>query len=372
MMCQLTARSQWNVMLRFLDGADGESMADREWAVRRLAMSESSFLEAVPFVVVAEVTSIASFVFSRHREMLIDFFDELFDARKSITPTGEEVEEETQPEEPPGSSRHFTPDEWEKENLLYLSSAVGMGLGYLEKVQRLSHVSRRAWFRTILGHFQPAEHSYYRVLTERWDVLVRPLEELGGTFQVEELVGMPPQPRPSSHFVSGSYDAASHPGFNHIFSGRAASEYSLTNLMELGWPFWDLDRTEALDGALRLRSAYSDSVWRVLHTSAELGDPLLNCPFWLPERVWRPIIRKMLTPDFDGSDPFSITMGTPSGMEIGSGHGRRWEKDDERKLSLEERVDRAKQRLEFFRDLMSNLDRYYAIGAAGKIRGRLD
>lgn len=224
MMCQLTARSRWNVMLGILDGAEEESASDRERAVRQLSMSESGFLEAVPYVVAAEVTSIACFVFSRHREMLMDFYEELFKLRKAYTPTGEEVDEEMEPDGQPHSNREFTYDEWEKENLLYLSSAVGLGLGYLERVQDLSDMARPSWFRLILGHFQPAEHSHVLRLMKTWDEVVGPVQEQGGTFEAETPVRMPPQPQPGSS-VRTSYGASSYPGFHHIFSGQARSSY---------------------------------------------------------------------------------------------------------------------------------------------------
>ncbi|KAK0665238.1 hypothetical protein QBC41DRAFT_233307 [Cercophora samala] len=358
MMCQLTCRSRWNVMLGVLDGADEASASDRERAVRQLTMSESGFLGEIPYVVVAEVTSIACYVFSCHREMLMEFFEMLFNSRTSITPTGEEVAEELEPDDQPGSNREFIPDDWEKENLLYLSSAVGMGLGYLEKVQRLSDKGRPWFLRTVLGHFQPAEHSHCLGLLRIWDELVRPVEEQGGTFEAE----LPTRMLPQVHHDPPPYDASSYPGFDHI--------YYITNLIEHGWPFWDLDRTVALDLSLGLGSTYSESIWRVLHTGRE-EELILSCPFWLPEHEWQPIIKKMLLPDFDASDLLNQLMTdlmeTTFGMTIGSRHGRRWEKDDETKLSLEERADRAKNRLEFFRELMNNLDRHNGLGPAGSI-----
>lgn len=73
--------------------------------------------------------------------------------------------------------------------------------------------------------------------------------------------------------------------------------------MEHGWPFWDLDRTVALEPSLELEPAYSESNWRVLHTGRN-DNPLRNHPFWLPEHGWRSIITKMLLPNFDASAPF--------------------------------------------------------------------
>ncbi|KAK0736197.1 hypothetical protein B0T21DRAFT_348287 [Apiosordaria backusii] len=108
-----------------LDSTDIESATDRECAVRR-----------------------------RSIKMLLDFFEALFNSGKSITPTGEEVEEETHPEKQPSSSRRFIPNKWEKKNLLYLSSAVSMGLGYLEKVQLCQTCPGRRDFGESLDTFK--------------------------------------------------------------------------------------------------------------------------------------------------------------------------------------------------------------------------